>query len=83
MDKVLVEVHVPIIEEKFDIFLPTNKSIKSVIELISSAITEITEGAYVNLPTTHLYNKENGQAYDITKTVKEVCIENGSQIILY
>lgn len=83
MQKLLVQVHVPVIEEKFDIFIPPNKKVKTVIKLISKAISEITEGSFIENPTTFLYNIETGEAYDITKTVKDAGIDNGSQVILY
>lgn len=83
MEKIIVQVYVPAIEDKFDIFIPQTKKIKTTINLLSQAINEITEGSYSKTPTTLLYNKKTGISYDITKTIKEAGIVNGTQLILY
>ena len=83
MIKILAEVHVPIIEEQYDIFIPNNKSIKTVIKLLEKAVNELSDGSYQNSPTTLLYDKKTGIPYEINKSIKSSGIGNGSKIILY
>ena len=83
MIKVLAEVHIPIIEEQYDIFIPNNKSIRTVIKLLEKAVNELSDGSYQNRPTTLLYDQKTGLPYEINKSVKNSGIVNGSKIILY
>ena len=47
MDKVLIEIHIPAIHERYDIFAPTDASIKEIIAIIADGVAEITNGKYI------------------------------------
>lgn len=82
MSKILVELYVPIIEEVYDIWIPTNRRIHNVIRLIVKAINEFTEGEYNPQKMPLLYDKQNAKPFDINLTVGESTIQNGSEIVL-
>ena len=44
MNKVLVKLHVPLLEEVYDIWLPLNKKISNVIILLVKAVNEFCGG---------------------------------------
>ena len=46
MNKVLVKLYVPTIEEQYDIWIPGDRKIYSAIKLISRTINELTYGEY-------------------------------------
>ena len=82
MDKVLIKLYIPIIEEKFDIWIPVNKKIHTIIKLLIKVIRE-NVGEYYNykeLPM--LYDKITGKEYNINLRVIETNIRNGSEVIL-
>ena len=56
MNKVLVKVYVPVIEEQYDILIPVNRRIYNVIKLITKAINELSNGYYVPTKTPVLYS---------------------------
>ena len=70
MDKILIEVYVPIMEDKYDVFIPINKNLQAIIQLLNKAINEMTNGLY-NVKSTMLSDKITGAAYDMNKIVKE------------
>ncbi len=82
MNKILVTVYVPALEENYDFWIPINKKIYRIILLLIKIINE-TSGDYYR-PTTMplLYDKLTAQAYDINLTVKDNQIGNGTQMIL-
>ena len=43
MNKILVEIYIPIIEEKYDVWLPKNKKIYNIIELLLKGIYELSK----------------------------------------
>ena len=45
-NKVLVNLYVPFLEKKYEIFLPANKKIGEIIYLIGKTLPDITGGYY-------------------------------------
>ena len=82
MNKILIIVYIPLIEQEYDIYIPINKTIGTVKKLIEQALVEITEGAYIIKQDTNFYSKETGQIYDVNQKVRETDLKNGSRIIL-
>ncbi len=81
-NKILIELEIPLIEKKYDLFIPINKKIGTVKKLIEIALIELTDGAYLIAEDTNFYSKESGVIYDINKTVRDTDLKNGSRIIL-
>lgn len=81
-NKLLIELEVPIIEKKFDLFIPINKKIGTVKRLIEEALNELTENAYVIKEDTNFYSKETGTIYNVNQNVRDTDLKNGSRIIL-
>lgn len=82
MDKILVKLYVPIIEEQYDVWLPLNQKIYNIINLLMKAIYEITGGYYKPVKIPILYDKLTGNPYDINLSVKNSNMKNGAEIIL-
>ena len=81
-NKVLVDVIVPLLEEKYQLYIPINKRISVVIRLIEKALNEMTNGYYPIKEDSVIIDVESGNVYDINITVKESKMIHGSQIIL-
>ena len=82
MNKVLIQVIVPLVSEKYEIYVPVGKRISSVIKLIVKTINELTGGYYPIKENALLVNKATGNLYDINITIKDAKIINGSEVIL-
>ena len=81
-NKILIELEIPLIEKKYDLFIPINKKIGTVKNLIEQALAELTDSAYVPKEESNFYSKDTGDIYDINKTVRDTDLKNGSRIIL-
>lgn len=81
-NKILVDVIVPLLEEKYQLYIPINKRISVVIRLIEKALNEMTNGYYPIKEGSVIIDVESGNVFDINITVKESKMFNGSQIIL-
>jgi hypothetical protein len=81
-NKILVELEIPLIEKKYDLFIPINKKIGTIKTLIENALVELTDEAYVPKNDTNFYSKETGEIFDVNKTVRDTNLKNGSRIIL-
>ena len=82
MNKVIVRLYVPALETQYDIWLPLNRRIYSVIDLLVKAVNDFCGGIYNPKKETVLYNRLTGEAYNINLTVKEAGIKNSSEIVL-
>lgn len=82
MNEVLVKLYVPTIGEQYDIWLPVNKKIHTIITLLVKSVNELTKGYYLPNKMPYLYDKETVKAFDINLKVIETGIRNGSELIL-
>ena len=81
-NKLLVDVFVPLLEEKYELYIPINKRISVVIKLIEKALKEMTNGYYPIKEGSVIIDVQTGNVYDVNITVKESKMINGSEIIL-
>lgn len=81
-NKILIELEIPLLEKKYDLFIPINKKIGTIKKLIEDSLQELTDSDYEIREDTNFYSKDTGDIYDVNKTVKDTDLKNGSRIIL-
>lgn len=81
-NKILVVLSVPEIDESFDLFIPVNRKVGNIVELLKKLIDTITDNAYEITDSAALYSKQNGLRYDNNSLVYDTDIRNGSGLIL-
>lgn len=81
-NKILIELEVPLIEKKYDLFIPINKKVGTIKSLIEDELVQLTEGSYKKEESTNLYSKETGIIYEVNKTIRDTDLKNGSRVIL-
>lgn len=81
-NKVLVSVNVPSLEKVFDVYIPVNRKIYSVINMLKATLFELSQGSFSITNNYILYDGLSGNMYDMNKLVRDTDIRNGSMIIL-
>lgn len=81
-NKVCVDLIVPSIEERYNVFLPINKKTIEIIFLLNKAINDMTDGAYAMSEHLSLINADDGTVYNVDNTFLENNILNGTKLIL-
>jgi hypothetical protein len=81
-NKILIELEIPLIETKYDLFIPINKKVGTIKSLIENSLMELTDNAYSPRQDTNFYSKDTGEIYDVNRTVRDTDLKNGSRIIL-
>ena len=81
-NKVCVDLIVPSIETKYNVFIPVNKKTIEIIFLLNKAINEMSDGAFIITDKLSLINAQTGIIYDAERSVVENGIMNGTKIIL-
>ena len=82
MNKILVKLYVPMLEEQYDVWIPVNKEIYDIIQLLVKIVMEFSDGYYRPKKLPALYDKLTAKQYDINYTVKQANIRNGTEMIL-
>lgn len=82
MDKVLVEVFVPVLNQSFDIFIPRQERMAEVLELIKKAVSEMSDERFVSNENTIICHREDGMILNINLSVYELNVRNGSKLML-
>lgn len=82
MEKVLVEVFVPVIGTEYDVFIPLRSSMSEVAQLLKKAVTDLSNGHFVATDETSVCYRENGSILNINMTVYELGIRNGTKLML-
>lgn len=81
MDKYLVYIWVPFIEQEFEVYIPKNIKISLAKKLIASAIIELSNNNYIITNELKLLNSEK-KVYEDNEYVVNSDIHNGSKLVL-
>lgn len=81
-NKILIQLFVPLLEEEYDIFIPINKRVGTIKQLLEKVISEKSDNNYVLREDANLYSKETGNIYDVQTLIKDTDLKNGSGIVL-
>lgn len=82
MNKVLIEICVPVIGDRFDVFVPVDVPIGELNKVVANGVAEITSGRYVASKNEHLCQKEPVSILDPSLTLQDYDIQDGKQLYL-
>lgn len=82
MDKVLVKLYVPIVDESYEVWIPLNKKISDVIIMLSKGVNELKNGFYQPDEMPVLYNRTTGKQYEMDVIVEDSDIKNGTELVM-
>ena len=82
MNKVLVNVYIPILNKSYDIYIPLQSQLYEVTELIKRAVYELSEGQFMPSRDTVLALRASGEILDFNRSVFELNIGNGTKLML-
>lgn len=81
-NKILINLYVPAIDYNYEIFIPTNETIKKVVDLIVKSINELVDDALSPNNQYYLLDPEISSIYAMASIVRETNIINDKKIIL-
>jgi hypothetical protein len=82
MNKVLVEIFLPAANESFDVYIPVESKLSEVLQLVSSLLSDLSEGKYKATQDAVLCDAKTGMIFNINMAVSELGIQNGSRLML-
>ena len=79
---ILVEVYVKELNRTYDVFVPTNKTIHEISNIISKSISNQSNGIYKETKNHVIYDKENRNIEDTNLTIERLSLLNGLKLTL-
>ena len=80
--KILVNIYIPAIGERYDVRIPNFLRIKSVTSMIANAVEELSNHLYVSSGDEQLCSVEKNILLRHNATLKQYGIQNGDHLIL-
>ena len=81
MNKYLVNIWVPFIEQEFEVYIPTSIKISLAKKLIALSIIELSNNNFIINDNFYLLNDRN-KVYDDNLYIHDTDIKNGTKLIL-
>ena len=82
MNKILVKVKYPLISQEYELFIPINKSVGKITELIQKAIIEFNVEEIPTRNNAILIKADTNEILDYTKLVYDSNIKNGDTLVI-
>lgn len=80
--KVLVELYVPELDIKYNVFLPSSRKVSNVIIDLIKGLHELSDGAYPVNNRHALMNGDTCEIYNNSLNIKDAGIKNGTKLLL-
>lgn len=80
--RVLINLYVPMIEEKYEMYIPINKTVGDICYLCSNLVNDLSK-VYPIKSNLNLCNRQTGMIYVKSEIVKNTDIRNGTELILF
>lgn len=80
--KILVDLYVPVIDQRFDILLPDFLSVKEIIELIAEAIEKLGNNQFRAFGNEALCCQKSNMIIAGDRTLKDYNVQNGDTLVL-
>lgn len=81
-NKVLISLIVPEIEQTYDIYLPINRKMGNIIELLNKAVNELSDGVFPISEYARIYNADTMEDYSSDILIANTNIKNGSKLVM-
>ena len=82
INKVLVKVIVPELDDQYDVFIPVNELIWKIKKLITKSVGDLS-GISLDQEDYVLINKNNGKVYNNNDVVINTDIRNSTELIIF
>lgn len=82
-NKVLINLIVPALMDKFEIFIPVNERVSKLKELLLNSLSDLTDNEFNKDKSYSLIDPETGTIYENDMIIRETDLKNVKKVILY
>ena len=80
--KVLIRLYVPEIEEEYEMYIPINKHIIEITDLLCKLVNDLSK-IYPIKKDAYLCNRRTGHIYNKMDIVSKTDLRNGTELIIF
>ena len=81
-NKILISVYVPTLDETYEVYIPSNETIKVILELISKTISDLSDSDFNPDDKHYLLDADTLSIYLKSQIVRDTNITNSKKIVL-
>lgn len=81
--KILIKLFLPELEQSFEMYIPVNRTIGQVIELMNKVVNDITLNVYHIKEGLQLMNRRNNTFYEYNDLIRNTNIRNGTELVMF
>lgn len=81
--KMLIKLFLPELEQNFEMYIPVNRTIGQVIELMNKVVNDITLDVYPIKEGLQLMNRRNNTFYEYNELIRNTNIRNGTELVMF
>lgn len=81
--KILIKLFLPELEQSFEMYIPVNRTIGQVIELMNKVVNDITLNVYPIKEGLQLMNRRNNTFYEYNELIRNTNIRNGTELVMF
>ena len=81
-NKILVRVYVPSIDEEYETYMPSNESVKKILDLLVKIIYDLSDTNFDADTNHYLLDASSSKIYLSNQIIRETDIKNSKKIIL-
>lgn len=81
-NKALVEIFVPAVGQRYDVYIPLESKMSEVVTMVSVALSDLSNGRYKATNEAVLCDADTGTVLNVNIEVAELGIKNGSRLML-
>lgn len=79
--KVYVVIELPILDREYEVLIPIDRRIHDIVSLMKKSIPELSKNYYEN-NNISVFNKINGEIYNMNLLIKDSNIKTGTKLIM-
>ena len=81
--KILIKLFLPEMEQNYEMYIPANRTVGQVIELMNKVVNDITLNVYPIKEGLQLMNRRNNILYNYNDIVRNTNIRNGTELVRF
>ena len=81
-NKILISVYVPTLDETYEVYIPSNETIKVILELISKTVDDLSDSDFNSDDNHYLLDVDTLSIYLKNQIVRDTNIINSKKIVL-
>ncbi|MCD5324190.1 MULTISPECIES: methyltransferase [Pontibacillus] len=80
MEKIVVEIRIPVLSQTYDVYIPLTNKVHELEMLLKGAFKDLSDGAFTPSGNTVLCD-DKGNVLDGNRTALELGLKNGSKLL--